>query len=62
MPEMQNIEWKAKWKDDYLEWICGFANAQSGKIYIDAMMTGKLSDYPIPANFSKISPIKSAMQ
>lgn len=26
MPENQNIEWKAKWKDDYLEWICGFAN------------------------------------
>lgn len=34
MPENQNIEWKAKWKDDYLEWICGFANAQGGKIYI----------------------------
>lgn len=34
MPEMQNIEWKSKWKDDYLEWICGFANAQGGKIYI----------------------------
>lgn len=34
MPEMQNIEWKTKWKDEYLEWICGFANAQGGKIYI----------------------------
>ncbi len=34
MPEMQNIEWKSKWKDEYLEWICGFANAQGGKIYI----------------------------
>lgn len=34
MPEQQNIEWKAKWKDDYLDWICGFANAQGGKIYI----------------------------
>lgn len=34
MPEMQNIEWKVKWKDEYLEWICGFANAQGGKIYI----------------------------
>lgn len=31
---MQNIEWKTKWKDEYLEWICGFANAQGGKIYI----------------------------
>lgn len=34
MPENQNIEWKSKWKDDYLEWICGFANAQGGKIFI----------------------------
>lgn len=34
MPEKQNVEWKAKWKDEYLEWVCGFANAQGGKIYI----------------------------
>ncbi|NDO20496.1 hypothetical protein FMM68_12650 [Lachnospiraceae bacterium MD329] len=34
MPESQNIEWKEKWKDDYLKWICGFANAQGGVLYI----------------------------
>lgn len=34
MPEKQNIEWKTKWKDEYLDWICGYANAQGGKIYI----------------------------
>ena len=34
MPESQNTEWKSKWKDEYLEWICGYANAQGGKIYI----------------------------
>ena len=34
MPENQNIEWKSKWNNEYLEWICGFANAQGGKIYI----------------------------
>lgn len=22
MPENQNIEWKSKWEDDYLEWVC----------------------------------------
>lgn len=32
--EKQNIEYKTVWKDEYLEWICGFANAQGGKIYI----------------------------
>jgi predicted HTH transcriptional regulator len=30
-PEKQNIEFKSSWHDDYLKWICGFANAQ-GKI------------------------------
>lgn len=34
MAEKQNIEWKAIWKDEYLAWICGFANAQGGKLYI----------------------------
>ena len=32
--ESQNIEWKESWRDEYLKWICGFANAQGGKIYI----------------------------
>lgn len=32
--EQQNVEWKAEWKEEYLKWICGFANAQGGKIYI----------------------------
>jgi ATP-dependent DNA helicase RecG len=32
MPEHQNIEYKSIWKDEYLRWICGFANAQGGNI------------------------------
>ena len=32
--EQQNVEWKAEWKEEYLKWICSFANAQGGKIYI----------------------------
>ncbi len=34
MPESQNIEWKESWRDEYLKWICGFANAKGGKIII----------------------------
>lgn len=34
MAENQNVEWKESWRDEYLKWICGFANAQGGKIYI----------------------------
>ena len=32
--ESQNIEYKETWRDEYLKWICGFANAQGGRIYI----------------------------
>lgn len=32
--ENQNTEYKRIWKDEYLKWVCGFANAQGGKIYI----------------------------
>jgi ATP-dependent DNA helicase RecG len=34
MPEQQNIEYKSIWKDVYLKWICGFANAQGGTLVI----------------------------
>ena len=34
MKENQNTEWKESWRDEYLKWICGFANAQGGKIFI----------------------------
>jgi len=34
MSENQNIEYKSVWKDDYLRWICGFANAQGGTLFI----------------------------
>ena len=32
--ENQNVEYKESWRDEYLKWICGFANAQGGIIYI----------------------------
>lgn len=31
--ECQNIEYKGNWHDKYLEWICGFANAQGAVMY-----------------------------
>lgn len=34
MPEQQNIEYKQSWHDDYLKWVCGFANANGGVIYV----------------------------
>ncbi|MCM1399686.1 MAG: putative DNA binding domain-containing protein [Clostridium sp.] len=43
MAESQNIEWKESWRDEYLKWICGFANAGGGKIYIGIDDTGKVT-------------------
>lgn len=34
MSESHNVEWKESWRDEYLKWICGFANAKGGKLYI----------------------------
>ena len=48
MPEQQNVEHKQSWHDDYLKWVCGFANAQGGCIYIGKDDGGKvigLKDY-----------------
>ena len=44
MSEQQNIEYKTSWHDDYLKWVCGFANAQGGKIYIGKDDDGKVVD------------------
>jgi ATP-dependent DNA helicase RecG len=42
MSENQNIEYKSSWHDDYLKWICGFANAQGGRVYIGKNDNGKI--------------------
>ena len=42
MPESQNIEYKSNWRDDYLKWICGFANSNGGKLFIGIDDDGKV--------------------
>ena len=42
MTETQNIEYKQSWRDEYLKWICGFANAQGGTIFIGIDDKGKV--------------------
>ena len=36
------MEYKQSWKDEYLKWICGFANAQGGTIYIGIADNGNV--------------------
>ena len=55
MPEKQNTEWKETWKDEYLQWICGFANAQGGKIYIGVDDSGNVVGIKTRKNCSKTS-------
>lgn len=42
MKENQNTEWKASWDDDHLKWVCGFANAQGGRLVIGKDNAGKI--------------------
>ncbi len=32
--EAQTVEWKEAWRDEYIRWISGFANAQGGRLII----------------------------
>ena len=41
MNESQNTEFKESWHDEYLKWICGFANAKGGKLLIGVDDAGK---------------------
>lgn len=34
MKESQNVEFKQSWRDEYLKWLCGFANAEGGVLII----------------------------
>ena len=40
--ESQQLEWKEAWHDEYLKWICGFANAQGGMLVIGKNDKGEI--------------------
>ncbi len=42
MKESQHAEWKRSWRDEFLKWICGFANADGGVLVIGKDDKGKL--------------------
>jgi ATP-dependent DNA helicase RecG len=44
MSENQHIEYKQSWHDDYLKWVCGFANASGGTLFIGKKDNGELLD------------------
>lgn len=58
MSESQLIEYKESWRDEYLKWICGFANAQGGVLYIGKRDDGSVCGVADSKNLWKIFPIK----
>ena len=42
LKENQNIEFKETWKDEWLQWICGFANQDGGTLYIGVKDNGEI--------------------
>ena len=61
--EHQIIDWKSKWDDEFLKWICGFANAQGGRLEIGKDDNGKVIGLPNPQKLLDDLPnkIKSTM-
>ncbi|NND77872.1 MAG: transcriptional regulator [Flavobacteriales bacterium] len=42
MNESQHIEWKQSWRDEYLKWICAFANTDGGTLFIGKDNNGEV--------------------
>ena len=40
--EKHDIDWKKIWKDEYLKWVCAFANTQGGELHIGKDNDGKV--------------------
>ena len=59
MPESQAREWKRSWRDDYLKWICGFANAQGGVLEIGKDDRGKVVGVEDPLRLLEEIPNKA---
>ncbi len=64
MPEHQTIEYKESWHDEFLEWICGYANAYGGTLYIGKMIMEMLLDsaIKIERNYWNLFPIRLQIQ
>ena len=61
--ENQSIDWKSKWDDDYLAWICAFANAQGGRLEMGKDNNGEVVSLSNPQKLLEDLPnkIKSTM-
>jgi ATP-dependent DNA helicase RecG len=58
MPESQNIGYKSSWRDEYLKWVCGFANANGGSIFIGKDDAGNIIGLADAKNYWNKYPTK----
>jgi len=58
MKEHQNLEWKESWRDEYLKWICAFANAEGGLLVIGKTDAGETVGAPNARKLLKDLPNK----
>ena len=56
--ESQHTEWKETWRDDYLRWVCGFANAQGGRLLLGVNDKGQVVGLPDAAKLLEDLPNK----
>ncbi len=59
MDESQNLEWKSSWRDEYLKWLCGFANAQGGLLVIGRNDRGEVVGVKDPLRLLEEIPNKT---
>ena len=59
MDESQNLEWKSSWRDEYLKWICGYANAQGGLLVIGKNDRGEVVGVKDPLRLLEEIPNKT---
>ena len=57
--ESQNLEWKSSWRDEHLKWICGFANAQGGRLVIGKNDRGEVLGVKDPLRLMEEIPNKA---
>jgi ATP-dependent DNA helicase RecG len=58
MKESQITEWKESWRDEYVKWICGFANAEGGKLVIGRNDKGDVIGLKDPRQLLEVLPNK----
>jgi ATP-dependent DNA helicase RecG len=58
MKENQHLEWKETWRDEFLRWICGFANSEGGILHIGRNDKGVVVGLPNAAKLLEDIPNK----